>query len=75
MGEASRKTAAAEVSAPPPTVRETLMLVQIKAGEWELHKLTIVGNLVTAEKRVGHAYYRDLIEQQAAKVLRTMGRK
>jgi len=51
------------------------MLVQIKAGEWELHKLTIVGNLVTAEKRVGHAYYRDLIEQQAAKVLRTMGRK
>lgn len=69
MGEAARKL---EV---PPRTREALVIEKIAAGEWELRELTLVGNLVTADKRVGHAYFRDLIEQDAAKLLRKLGRK
>lgn len=69
MGEAARKLAV------EPKLRQALVIEKIGAGEWQLLEVTLAGNSVTAEKRVGHAYYRDLIEQDAVKHLRQLGRK
>lgn len=60
---------------PPPKLRQALVIEKIGAGEWQLLEVTLSGSAVTAEKRVGHAYYRDLIEQDAVKHLRKLGRK
>lgn len=63
------------VAVKPARKLTAVALEQVRPGEWHVLELQIADGKVTSEVRADKAYYRDLAEGAAGKVLRRMGRK